>query len=192
MCLAIPAKIVEVFPGGPDLALVEVGGVRRRIDTGLLQDEDAPKAGDWVLIHVGFAMSKVSEEDALDQTPHAHATGRNGRCLRRSAKLRRSSRLRSKRLMKFVDEFRAPEVIGKASEEIRRLADPQRQYRFMEVCGGHTHAIYRFGIKDLLPVQHRAGARPRLPGMRACRWEESTMAFRSRRTPTSSSPRSAT
>ncbi len=67
MCLAIPAKIVEVFPGRADSALVEVGGVRRRIDTGLLQDEDAPKAGDWVLIHVGFAMSKVSEEDALDQ-----------------------------------------------------------------------------------------------------------------------------
>jgi hydrogenase expression/formation protein HypD len=42
-------------------------------------------------------------------------------------------------------------VIGKASEEIRRLADPKRHYRFMEVCGGHTHAIYRFGLKDLLP-----------------------------------------
>ena len=53
--------------------------------------------------------------------------------------------------MKFVDEFRAPDVIGKASEEIRRLADPNRHYRFMEVCGGHTHAIYRFGLKDLLP-----------------------------------------
>jgi hydrogenase expression/formation protein HypD len=53
--------------------------------------------------------------------------------------------------MRFVDEFRAPDVIGKASEEIRRLADPKRHYRFMEVCGGHTHAIYRFGLKDLLP-----------------------------------------
>jgi hydrogenase expression/formation protein HypD len=53
--------------------------------------------------------------------------------------------------MKFVDEFRAPDVITKAAEEIRRLADPRREYRFMEVCGGHTHAIYRFGIKDLLP-----------------------------------------
>ena len=53
--------------------------------------------------------------------------------------------------MKFVDEFRAPDVIAKASEEIRRLADPNRHYRFMEVCGGHTHAIYRFGIKNLLP-----------------------------------------
>jgi hydrogenase expression/formation protein HypD len=53
--------------------------------------------------------------------------------------------------MKFVDEFRAPELIAKASEEIRRLADPDRHYRIMEVCGGHTHAIYRFGLKDLLP-----------------------------------------
>jgi hydrogenase expression/formation protein HypD len=53
--------------------------------------------------------------------------------------------------MKFVDEFREPVVIQKATEEIRRLADPGRHYRFMEVCGGHTHAIYRFGLKDLLP-----------------------------------------
>jgi hydrogenase expression/formation protein HypD len=53
--------------------------------------------------------------------------------------------------MRFVDEFRAPELIGKAGEEIRRLADSNRHYRIMEVCGGHTHAIYRFGLKDLLP-----------------------------------------
>ena len=53
--------------------------------------------------------------------------------------------------MKFVDEFRAPELISKAGEEIRRLADPNRHYRIMEVCGGHTHAIFRFGLKDLLP-----------------------------------------
>src|ERR1700728_265504 len=53
--------------------------------------------------------------------------------------------------MKFVDEFRSPELIAKAREEIRKLADPHRQYRIMEVCGGHTHAIYRFGLKDLLP-----------------------------------------
>jgi hydrogenase expression/formation protein HypD len=53
--------------------------------------------------------------------------------------------------MKYVDEFRDPDVILRASEEIRRLADPGRHYRLMEVCGGHTHAIYRFGLKDLLP-----------------------------------------
>jgi hydrogenase expression/formation protein HypD len=52
--------------------------------------------------------------------------------------------------MRYVDEFRDPELITKASEEIRRLADPRRHYRIMEVCGGHTHAIYRFGLKDIL------------------------------------------
>jgi len=53
--------------------------------------------------------------------------------------------------MRFVDEFRQPELIGRTADEIRRLADPKRHYRFMEVCGGHTHSIYRFGLKDLLP-----------------------------------------
>lgn len=53
--------------------------------------------------------------------------------------------------MKFIDEFRDPAVITNAAAEIRRLAHPGRQYRFMEVCGGHTHAIYRFGLKDILP-----------------------------------------
>jgi hydrogenase expression/formation protein HypD len=53
--------------------------------------------------------------------------------------------------MRFVDEFRNPELITRTADEIVRLADPTRHYRFMEVCGGHTHAIYRFGLKDLLP-----------------------------------------
>ena len=54
--------------------------------------------------------------------------------------------------MKYVDEFRRPELIHKTAEEIRRLADSNRYYRLMEVCGGHTHAIYRFGLKDILPT----------------------------------------
>jgi hydrogenase expression/formation protein HypD len=54
--------------------------------------------------------------------------------------------------MKYVDEFRRPELIHKTAEEIRRLADSNRYYRLMEVCGGHTHAIYRFGLKDVLPT----------------------------------------
>jgi hydrogenase expression/formation protein HypD len=54
--------------------------------------------------------------------------------------------------MKYVDEFRKPELIRKAAAEIRRLCDPKRHYRLMEVCGGHTHAIYRFGLKDVLPA----------------------------------------
>lgn len=66
MCLAIPGRIVEILPERENLALVEVSGVRRKIDVGLL-DDDPAKPGDWVLIHVGFAMSKISESDAADQ-----------------------------------------------------------------------------------------------------------------------------
>jgi hydrogenase expression/formation protein HypC len=66
MCLAIPGQVVEFAEEHPTLAMVEVTGVRRRVDLGLLQD-DMPAIGDWVLIHVGFAMSKISEEEAADQ-----------------------------------------------------------------------------------------------------------------------------
>jgi hydrogenase expression/formation protein HypC len=66
MCLAIPGKVLELFPGMPYLATVEVAGVRGKVDLGLLEN-DMPKSGDWVLIHVGFAMSKISEQDALEQ-----------------------------------------------------------------------------------------------------------------------------
>ncbi len=70
MCLAIPGKVVDVAAGDnaglQDTALVDVVGVRRRVDLGLLQD-DRPVPGDWVLIHVGFAMSKISEQDAIEQ-----------------------------------------------------------------------------------------------------------------------------
>jgi len=66
MCLAIPGKVIEVAADNPNLALVDVVGMRRRVDLGLLLD-DMPVPGDWVLIHVGYAMSKISEVDALDQ-----------------------------------------------------------------------------------------------------------------------------
>jgi hydrogenase expression/formation protein HypD len=53
--------------------------------------------------------------------------------------------------LRFVDEFRDAAAIRKTAEEIRTLADTGRSYRFMEVCGGHTHSIYRFALKELLP-----------------------------------------
>ena len=54
--------------------------------------------------------------------------------------------------MKYVDEYRDPRLIRQVADEIRRLANPDRHYRIMEVCGGHTHAIYRFGLADVLPA----------------------------------------
>jgi hydrogenase expression/formation protein HypC len=66
MCLAIPGEVVELLPGnGDQLALVDVVGVKRRINVGLMED-DPVVPGDWVLIHVGFAMSKVDQEEAAE------------------------------------------------------------------------------------------------------------------------------
>jgi hydrogenase expression/formation protein HypC len=66
MCLAIPGQIVELVDAENQLARVDVVGVRRTINVSLLQDDDGGGArpGDWVLIHVGFALSKVDEEEA--------------------------------------------------------------------------------------------------------------------------------
>jgi len=63
MCLAIPGKIVEIVDAGNRIAKVEVGGVKRNINIGMLA-EDETHIGDYVLIHVGFAMSKVDEREA--------------------------------------------------------------------------------------------------------------------------------
>jgi hydrogenase expression/formation protein HypC len=65
MCLAIPGQIVEVVDEGNRLARVDVAGVLRNVNIGLLDgDGTAARPGDWVLIHVGFAMSKVDEDEA--------------------------------------------------------------------------------------------------------------------------------
>lgn len=66
MCLAIPGEIVEFVPDtNGQLALVDVVGVKRRINVGLL-DPGEVDVGDWILIHVGFAMSKVDEKEAAE------------------------------------------------------------------------------------------------------------------------------
>ena len=61
MCLAIPGQIVEITDEAHRLASVDVVGVRRTVNVGLL---DEARPGDWVLIHVGFALSRVDEEEA--------------------------------------------------------------------------------------------------------------------------------
>ncbi|MFU8852831.1 HypC/HybG/HupF family hydrogenase formation chaperone [Micromonospora sp. SL1-18] len=63
MCLGIPGEIVELKAGRDDLAIVDVVGVRRAINIGLL-GQDQVGIGDWVLVHVGFAMSKIDEAEA--------------------------------------------------------------------------------------------------------------------------------
>jgi hydrogenase expression/formation protein HypC len=64
MCLAIPGHVVEVVDEENRLAKVDVAGVRRNVNIGLLDGNGGVAAGDWVLIHVGFAISRVDEEEA--------------------------------------------------------------------------------------------------------------------------------
>jgi hydrogenase expression/formation protein HypC len=62
MCLAIPGRVLDVLDRESDLVKVEIGGVRRDVNAALL--DGALEPGDWVLIHVGFALSRIDEDEA--------------------------------------------------------------------------------------------------------------------------------
>jgi hydrogenase expression/formation protein HypC len=66
MCLAIPARLVAYSDEERAYGTVELGGVRRRVNTSLLVGPDAAELGDYVLVHVGFAMSRISAEEAQE------------------------------------------------------------------------------------------------------------------------------
>jgi hydrogenase expression/formation protein HypC len=76
MCLGIPGQIVEFIDEQHHIAKVDVSGVRRNINVGLLVDgPDAVDVGDWVLIHVGFALSKIDEAEARSTTEFLEMLG---------------------------------------------------------------------------------------------------------------------
>ncbi|MGD1910874.1 MAG: HypC/HybG/HupF family hydrogenase formation chaperone [Rivularia sp. (in: cyanobacteria)] len=69
MCLGIPGQIIEITDASNKLATVNVSGVKRQINIACIVDEEHPPAsciGDWVLVHVGFAMSRINEKDAAE------------------------------------------------------------------------------------------------------------------------------
>ncbi len=63
MCVGMPGQLVEIFVD-EHAATVDVAGVRRRVNIGLLLDDEGVAVGDWVLIHVGFAMAKIDQHEA--------------------------------------------------------------------------------------------------------------------------------
>jgi hydrogenase expression/formation protein HypC len=77
MCLAVPAKVVEIVDEENQIAKVEIGGVRRNISVALLDDV---RVGDWVLVHVGFAIQKVDEEEAMQTLTLLRQLGQNIEC----------------------------------------------------------------------------------------------------------------
>ncbi|BDA69094.1 hypothetical protein DSM106972_061100 [Dulcicalothrix desertica PCC 7102] len=69
MCLGIPGQIVEITDTNNKLAVVNVGGVRRQVNIACIVDENHSPAdcvGDWVLVHVGFAMNRINEKEAAE------------------------------------------------------------------------------------------------------------------------------
>lgn len=67
MCLGIPGQITQLSDSHPDFARVDVYGVARDINIALLTEEaEPPRPGDWILIHLGFALSKMTEQEARD------------------------------------------------------------------------------------------------------------------------------
>ena len=78
MCLGIPGQIKEIISADMQLAMVEVGGVRRAVNIAFVVDDEHPAAaclGDWVLVHVGFAMMRLDEQEAAATLALLHELG---------------------------------------------------------------------------------------------------------------------
>ena len=77
MCLAIPAQISQLLDDGSQQAVVDILGVRRKVNVQLLEP-GLPQPGEWVLIHVGFAMSRISAQQAAEQLDLLRQLGEAG------------------------------------------------------------------------------------------------------------------
>ena len=109
------------------------------------------KTGDYVIVHVGFALSKVDEDEAQKVFEYLKQMDELGE-------------LEERRAMKFLDEYRDGELAQQFAREIHRITT--QPWNIMEVCGGQTHAIVKFGIDELLPEKIDTHPRPGLSGLR--------------------------
>ena len=66
MCLGIPAQVTAMDAGHDDLVEVDMAGVKRMVNIGVLDDGQTPAVGDWLLVHMGFALAIISAEEARD------------------------------------------------------------------------------------------------------------------------------
>ena len=135
MCLGIPGKVVEIYQQN-DLPMgkVEFGGVVKEV---CLAYTPEAAVGDYVIVHVGFAISRIDEAEAAGDLL---LSGRD----RPGGQPRRDG-------MKYLDEYRDAEAARQLAAAIARTTT--RPWNIMEVCGGQTHAILRFGLDEMLPPQ---------------------------------------
>ena len=143
--------------GGLRMAKVQFGGITREACLEYLPET---KAGEYVLVHVGFAISRVDEDEAertyqalkeLDQlteldSPVVDEVDESSKPIRRQPG---STRPEETRRLKYLDEYRDGDIAGKIVAEMRRIQT--RPWVLMEVCGGQTHSIVKNGLDQLLP-----------------------------------------
>ena len=117
---------------------VEFGGIVKDV---CLSYTPEAEMGDYVLVHVGFAISRMDEAEARGAVELIEQIEGGGIVLQ----------LRPKRKMKFLDEYRDAEAVRRLAAAIRETTT--RPWNIMEMCGGQTHAILRFGLDELLPQE---------------------------------------
>ena len=140
------------------MGTVDFGGIRRKA---CLEYAPEVEVGHCVVIHVGFAISVVDEEEAA----RSYALLAEMDNLENIDLPQDPDGVRPEALgMRYLDEYRDDDV---ARALLRRhRADRTRPWTIMEVCGGQTHTLIRQGIDQVLPARGRARARPGLPGLR--------------------------
>ena len=134
MCLAVPGKVEEIYEAdGTRMGKVNFGGVVKKVCLAFVPELEL---GDYTIVHVGFALSRIDEASAKETLAEFEKMGlleeESGRCA--SKYLARISRWREGRHI---------------AKEIRRITT--QPWAIMEVCGGQTHSIIRNGIDQLLP-----------------------------------------
>jgi hypothetical protein len=124
----------------------------RRAQAHLARARRGVVLGDHVIVHVGYAL-----RGSIPTRRSARSSLRRGRMLAGAGRDR----------MKYVDEFRDGRVARRLAARDRARRRSGARLHLMEFCGGHTHAISRYGVKDLAARQRAHGPRPGLPGLRA-------------------------
>ena len=147
MCLAVPGQVESIRDeNGMRMGRVNFGGVVKDVCLAYLPDI---AVGDYTIVHVGFAISKIDEASARETLAHVRELGLLEEGLARTP--RPGAGGRRDGAMKHLAEYRDADTARRLAGEIRRIAT--RPWAIMEVCGGQTHSIIRNGIDQLLPPE---------------------------------------
>ena len=155
MCLGIPGEVVDVRDdAGLRIGTVRFAGITRDVCLDYVPDA---AVGEYVLVHVGFAISKIDPRGSGAHVPGPGGAWPDGRADRRPG-------ARGDSTMKYLDEYRDGDIAGGLRRAIADTAT--RPWVLMEVCGGQTHSIVRYGIDRMLPPTIELVHGPGCPGLR--------------------------